>query len=79
LYYASDANRQEPAMRHATCLAAGVLVTLLAGCGLQPAASDLAVGSMAPPLVGEGWLNGDGYSPEELTGKVVVVDVWAEW
>ncbi len=37
------------------------------------------IGTQAPKLEVEGWLNGSGPTPEELRGKVVVVDAWAWW
>ncbi len=39
----------------------------------------LGPGAVAPAIVGEGWLNGPVLRPEDLAGKVVVVDVWAFW
>lgn len=39
----------------------------------------LAPGSKAPAIRAEGWLNGDAPKPEDLAGKVVVVDAWATW
>lgn len=39
----------------------------------------LAVGEKAPLIVGNGWLNGPGPQPDELKGKVVVVEAWATW
>ncbi len=39
----------------------------------------LAVGKKAPLIVGNGWLNGPGPRPDELKGKVVVVEAWATW
>ncbi|MGQ0635837.1 MAG: TlpA family protein disulfide reductase [Planctomycetaceae bacterium] len=37
----------------------------------------LEVGQPAPPLIAEGWVNGQ--PPANLTGKVVVVENWAYW
>ncbi len=35
--------------------------------------------SKAPEIRAAGWLNGPGPTPEELHGKVLVVDAWAFW
>lgn len=37
------------------------------------------IGLPAPAIKAEGWLNGAAPSHEELTGKLVVIDVWAYW
>lgn len=36
-------------------------------------------GADAPPIVAQGWLNGEAPTPESLAGKVVLIDVWASW
>jgi hypothetical protein len=71
-------------MHRRTWLAMAAGVSLLAGCGFQPptgtmSSTLLPPGSVAPPLAGEGWLNGEGHAPEELAGKVIVLDAWAHW
>jgi thiol-disulfide isomerase/thioredoxin len=46
------------------------------------AASDLpllTVGTMAPPLQTEGWLNGAPPAPGSAGVKLIVLDVWADW
>lgn len=35
--------------------------------------------SQAPEIRADGWLNGPGPTPEDLKGKVIVVDAWAFW
>ena len=49
-----------------------------AGCSPQHP-QPLGPGATAPPLTVPSWINGEGPTPEELAGKVVVVDVWAFW
>jgi len=39
----------------------------------------LGPGSVMPAIHVTDWLNGPGPSPENLKGKVVVVDAWAHW
>ena len=59
-----------------------VLVALIATIGassfgparpVDPAIGGLAVGKAAPPIAAMGWVNGE---PEDLTGRVTVVDGW---
>ena len=38
-----------------------------------------STGTPAPKIQAAGWLNGPGPTPEELHGKVIVVDAWAFW
>lgn len=37
------------------------------------------VGFVAPAISVAGWLSGTGYTPEQLKGKIVVIDFWATW
>ncbi len=64
-----------PVLLIAALLVGATLLSMLAPSqdGLQ------ASGAPLPPLAVEGWINAVGDSPtrESLTGKVVVVDVWA--
>lgn len=39
----------------------------------------LAVGEPAPKIEAAGWVNGEPPTPEDLAGKVVVIDAWAPW
>lgn len=39
---------------------------------------DTLVGKPMPPLSVSGWVNGE-VKPEDMKGKVVVVDIWATW
>lgn len=39
----------------------------------------LAVGNPFPEIYVHGWLNGPGPKPEDLKGKIYVVDAWAYW
>ncbi len=36
-------------------------------------------GEPAPPIVAEGWLNGDPPTPETFRNRVVVLEAWASW
>jgi hypothetical protein len=47
----------------------------------QRAANDhpMQLGELAPPLEAAGWLNGPAPTDMTLAGKVLVVDVWADW
>ncbi|MCG6156238.1 TlpA family protein disulfide reductase [Rubinisphaera margarita] len=45
--------------------------------GVGPRVGGLAVGEEAPEISAQGWVNGK--PPEDLRGKVVVVDEWATW
>jgi thiol-disulfide isomerase/thioredoxin len=36
-------------------------------------------GQRAPEIYADGWLNGSGPTPEDLHGKVIVLDAWAYW
>ncbi len=38
-----------------------------------------AVGTPFPPFKAQGWLNGQAPTPNELRGKILVVDAWASW
>jgi thiol-disulfide isomerase/thioredoxin len=37
------------------------------------------IGLPAPPIQAQGWLNGPAPAPDDLAGKLVVIDVWASW
>ncbi|WP_417386892.1 TlpA family protein disulfide reductase [Gimesia sp.] len=39
----------------------------------------LNVGETAPPLMAQGWVNGNPHQDNFLEGKVIVVDAWATW
>ena len=39
----------------------------------------LAVGATPPELAANGWLNGETPDLRRFAGRVVVVDVWADW
>lgn len=41
-----------------------------------PRTGGLRPGAAAPQIVAAGWLNGDPPPPEELNGKVILVDAW---
>ncbi len=59
-----------------------VLVLVALGIFGQPARFGKeypSAGDPMPPIVAEGWINGEGPTPEELAGHVVVLDVWASW
>ncbi|MGZ0164707.1 MAG: peroxiredoxin family protein [Planctomycetales bacterium] len=44
---------------------------------LDQSRAGLQIGETIPPITGvEGWLNGDGPTPDELQGKVVFVNGW---
>ncbi len=51
-----------------------ILVPLVLGC--QPM-SPIGAGLAAPPLKAAGWANGP--APTDLSGKVVVLEVFATW
>lgn len=44
--------------------------------GTKPA-SELGIGSVAPPIEAAGWINGP--PPKSLEGHVVVLEAWATW
>lgn len=44
-----------------------------------PTTGLLRRGELFPPLVADGWFNGEAPTPEELKGQVYVVDIWASW
>jgi thiol-disulfide isomerase/thioredoxin len=56
--------------------AAGYFLMTLTKEDLQ---NGLPVGSDAPVITAQGWVNGNAPTTEELKGKVVVVDAWATW
>jgi thiol-disulfide isomerase/thioredoxin len=84
---------QPNALLKLALLLMGVLaVEALIGCdsssnpGIQGCRTDLGAptgllkpGKPFPPLVAEGWFNGDAPTPEELKGEIYVVDIWASW
>ena len=47
--------------------------------GSGGARSGLAPGQPAPPIDGEGWINGPAPAPADLSGRVLVVHAWASW
>ncbi len=58
----------------------GLVCATLGGCGGRPTGSGgLAVGNPMPPLEAEGWINGKAPKPDELEGKILVIDAWAYW
>jgi peroxiredoxin len=42
----------------------------------EPSTAGLRPGEIAPPIAAEGWLNGDAPGPEDLAGRVIVLDAW---
>lgn len=61
-------------------LASLVLYTLLRNVGvIDMAMYGLAPGAPAPAIEAAGWLNGPAPTPDDLAGKVLVVDAWATW
>jgi thiol-disulfide isomerase/thioredoxin len=44
--------------------------------GKRPRMGGIAPGETAPVIRAEGWINGE---PPELTGRVVLLDLWASW
>jgi cytochrome c biogenesis protein CcmG/thiol:disulfide interchange protein DsbE len=62
-----------------TRIALGLLLALALVWGCQQMPGGLAPGALPPPLLAEGWLNGWPDRWEQLSGKVVVVDIWAYW
>lgn len=46
------------------------------GSGRDANRAGLAVGETMPVVSGDGWVNGDGPTGDELAGKVVVVNAW---
>lgn len=45
----------------------------------EAAKNPLRVGFRMPALHARGWLNGEQPSRSDLAGKVVVLDLWADW
>jgi len=41
-----------------------------------PPTAGLRPGETAPPIAAEGWLNGEAPRPEDLAGRVIVLDAW---
>ncbi|WP_165698546.1 TlpA family protein disulfide reductase [Bremerella volcania] len=37
------------------------------------------IGNEMTPIDAQAWVNGDGFTPEELEGKVILLDFWAVW
>jgi len=76
----------EPPPSSAPSLAMWVMFVVLAAAILslwmaksaRPTRSHL-IGRPAPDLKVEGWLNGPGPTPDDLAGKIVVIDAWAYW
>ena len=60
-------------------IAWGLLLFLVLIGGCESAPSGSCPGSLPPPLAAEGWENGWPVRWEQLSGKVVVVDIWAYW
>jgi thiol-disulfide isomerase/thioredoxin len=44
-----------------------------------PMAPSAQLGKPFPVIEADGWINGPGPNPEDLKGKVFVVDAWAYW
>ncbi|HEY2837788.1 MAG TPA: TlpA disulfide reductase family protein [Pirellulales bacterium] len=76
----------------AILLVGSVALSALPGCDSSPSPAQqgcptnlgapnemLRAGKPFPPLMAEGWFNGEAPTPEELKGQVFVVDVWASW
>ena len=62
--------------RHAAApFLALICLALLSGCMRQP----LGSGSELPPLRAAGWTNGDVPGLDGLSGKVIVLEVFATW
>jgi thiol-disulfide isomerase/thioredoxin len=56
-----------------------VLGWLLMTITKPPFQNVLAIGTPAPVIKAEGWVNGNAPSAEELKGKVLLVVAWATW
>lgn len=50
---------------------------MLTACMQSGRIGGLGVGEQAPQILAEGWLGGQ--PPQNLDGKVVVVNAWAYW
>jgi thiol-disulfide isomerase/thioredoxin len=55
---------------------AGLVGLQLVGCG---SSSSMPLGVAAPPIQAAGWLQGTEPTPEELKGRVVVLDAFGYW
>ena len=59
---------------------AAIGFTVLMKLSLQPErVPSPRIGRPFPALEVEGWLNGPGPTADDLAGKILVVDAWAEW
>lgn len=58
-------------------VAGAALLMVVAGCGGKSAT--IPTGTLAPTLDAAGWLQGSEPTPDELSGRVVVVDAWGWW
>ena len=55
-----------------------LLILAWSGCDVSGTSttSGLQPGDSAPPILASGWLNGEPLTPEDLKGKVVVLNAW---
>ena len=61
-------------------LALAVIVAFVPWFAMRRAERSLtSSGKPSPPIVAEGWLNGEAPTPESLAGKVVLMHAWATW
>jgi thiol-disulfide isomerase/thioredoxin len=74
-------SRPSLAMWLAFVLMAAAILALWLSREVRPRLPDRPplIGQIAPEIRVQGWINGPGPTPEELAGKIVVLDVWAYW
>ncbi len=56
-----------------------LLAAMVGGCNRQSGPAPLGRGATMPKLPTKDWLNGRPPAQSDLSGKVLVISVWAHW